>query len=127
MTIERGFVLRAPVYDHPAQERVTSQDVSASHSGLAPVGAVDTSAAECELTLAHAWDYLDGHCSADVAGRIIAHVPSCSSCSRHLLIQEQFLSSLADLRERPAAPTRLHESVRATLAADREAHPEISS
>jgi anti-sigma factor (TIGR02949 family) len=98
---------------------VTPQDLPAVQDGLSTPGALAPAPPECEVLLTHLWDYLDGNCAGDVAGRIIAHVPACSPCTRHLLIQEQFFSSLAEVRDRSAAPRGLHESVRNRLAGER--------
>lgn len=68
--------------------------------------------------MTHLWDYVDGQCCEEVAARIVAHVPACSPCARHLVAQEQFLASLARLGTRLAAPTALHETVRNRLAAE---------
>ena len=98
---------------------MTPQDLPAAQDSLSTAGVLAPAPPDCEVVLAHLWDYLDGNCADDVASRIIGHVPSCLSCSRHLLIQEQFFSSLAELRDRSAAPRGLHKSVRNRLTVER--------
>ena len=96
---------------------MTLRDLSATQDALSPPGATNAPAA-CESVLAQLWDYLDGNCSAGVAGRIVAHIAVCSPCSRRLLMQEQFFASLAVMRERWTAPAGLHEAVRKAVGAE---------
>lgn len=68
---------------------------------------------------ASVWDFLDGNCSEETAARLIAHVPGCAPCAREMSLQEQFLASLAEVRESSRAPVALHKMVRKALAAER--------
>ena len=70
------------------------------------------------------WDYLDGNCSGQTAARLIAHVPACAPCGRQMAIQEQFLESLAELREGWRAPAGLRKIVRRAVAAERDGRPQ---
>jgi hypothetical protein len=53
----------------------------------------------------------------EVAARIAAHGAACAFCHRFQQSQERFLAAVASVRRRPLAPERLHQSVRAALAA----------
>jgi predicted anti-sigma-YlaC factor YlaD len=69
--------------------------------------------------LANFWDYLDGNCSSELAHRIEAHLSACRSCLRFRRFQERFFTSLASVRDRWAAPARVHVRVRKALTAER--------
>jgi hypothetical protein len=61
---------------------------------------------------------LDGNCSDQIAARLIAHVPACAPCARQMAIQQKFLESLAQLRERSRAPAGLRRIVRRAVATE---------
>jgi hypothetical protein len=90
-----------------AQNRLSSPD------------APDIQSPECQEVLTNFWDYLDGNCSSELAERIGTHVSSCLLCLRFRRFQERFFASLAELRERSPAPSRVHDRVRKALAAER--------
>ena len=69
--------------------------------------------------LTNLWDFLDGNCTSKLAARIAAHLASCGPCLRLREAQEHFFGSLAELRESSPAPRRVHDRVRAALAAER--------
>jgi hypothetical protein len=74
---------------------------------------------KCEEVLTNFWDYVDGSCAPDIAGRIEAHVSTCVPCLRFRQSQQLFFNALAALRQRSPAPARLHDRVRKALAAER--------
>jgi predicted anti-sigma-YlaC factor YlaD len=74
---------------------------------------------DCGPLLAYFWDYLDGDCPSEVVAHIDAHVQACPPCRRFQQAQALFLQSLAELRARWVAPQRVHDRVRAALAAER--------
>lgn len=90
-----------------------AQNTSSSSDGA------DIASPECQQVLANVWDYLDGNCSSELAERIEAHVSVCESCLRFRQFQERFFTSLAGVRERLAAPARVHVRIRKALAAER--------
>jgi anti-sigma factor (TIGR02949 family) len=114
---ESGFIIRASLVPSTQRRRVTPHDVPVAQYRPSPSGAPDVPSGECAVVLASLWDYLDGNCSDQTAVRLIAHVPACTPCSRQMAIQEQFLASLAELRERSRAPAGLHKVVRRAVAA----------
>ena len=81
--------------------------------------ASDAPSPECQEVLTSFWDYLDGHCSPELAERIEEHVSSCVPCRRFRRFQERFFAALAEVREWSPAPRRVHERVREALAAER--------
>jgi hypothetical protein len=98
---------------------VTLHHSPAAQNRLAPADAPAKSSPECREVLANFWDYLDGNCSPELAGRIDAHVASCVPCLGVGRLQERFFASLAEVRERSPAPPRIHGRGREALAAER--------
>jgi anti-sigma factor (TIGR02949 family) len=106
--------------DPMARPHVNPRRVPAAHSGhLSSPDADDLPAPECLEVSAKLWDYLDGNCSSELATRINVHLSACQLCLRLLGLQERFLDSLAELRERRPAAARLHVRVRKALANER--------
>jgi mycothiol system anti-sigma-R factor len=102
-------------YRAPRPRRVTPQEMpAAQYSASYPAAP----SGECAVVLDSIWDYLDGNCCDQTAARLIAHVPACAPCGRQMAIQQQFLESLAELRERSRAPAGLRKIVRRALAAE---------
>jgi mycothiol system anti-sigma-R factor len=99
---------------------VTLPHPPAAHNGSSShLGVSGAAPPDCDEVLARFWDYLDGRCSSELAGRIGAHVEACPPCRRVRSLQERFFECLGQMRERSHAPARVHDRVRKALAAER--------
>jgi mycothiol system anti-sigma-R factor len=116
----RDSSFRASLVPSTRRRLVNPQDVPSARDCPSFHGAPKAPSGACAVVRDSIWDYLDGRCSDRAAARLIAHVPSCAPCARQMAIEEQFLTSLAELRERSMAPAGLRKVVRRTVAVERE-------
>lgn len=75
---------------------------------------------ECPEVVDRLWEYLDGELAAKEAEAVSQHLAGCSACLPHCRCDRAFLALVVrSVAAAPPAPIRLHDAVRAELAAMR--------
>ena len=69
----------------------------------------------CADVVRHLWDYLDDQTTAESAGRLRAHIESCTQCKGYAEYQSCFLEAVAKLRVQLDAPEQLRERLAGAL------------